>query len=165
MTCICGGLRTLGYENTYDFKHNKLGFGCFCFHDVFSKHWGKSMDKETQIKLGGMKYWKLKHEWNAVMFIKFLTHNYMLCIRLGSKWMVTYNYFKNQFNLRSGFRRLGASFGMRSMKYISGYQGQLSDFIDSKWDAPSEICRKLLQYNSIQGMFMSTICVLKISIF
>lgn len=91
------------------------------------------MGKVIQIKLEGTKHWKLKHEENAIMFIKSPILNYMLCISLISKWVTAYDYLHNHFNLRSAFRRLGANLGKKAMEqYISGYQGQLSDFIDSE---------------------------------
>lgn len=103
------------------------------------------MGKATQIKLEGTKYWKLKHEGNAIVFIKSPTLNYMLCITLGSKWMTAYDYLHNYFNLRSAFRRLGTNLGKKAMEqYISDHQGQLSDFIDSEWDRHGKIYSNFL---------------------
>ena len=49
--------------------------------------------------------------------------------------MTAYDYLNNHFNLRSAFRRLGANLGKKAIEpYISGPQGQLSDFTDSKTD-------------------------------
>ena len=103
------------------------------------------MGKATQIRLEGIKYWKLKHEENAIVFIKSPTLNYMLCTSLGSRWMTAYDYLHNHCNLRSAFRRLGAGLGKKANGTIYlCHRGQLSDFIHSEWDRHGKICSNLL---------------------